>query len=94
PYLGDPSHITFAASYGEGQMHGIFVGEIQALEGSGRTVFDFSTDELLFQLKLDMDRQRWDEARDCEIAIILNGRMGGNVSEHTGYTTLLEAASN
>ena len=27
------------------QMHGIFVGEIQALEGAGRTAFDYSTDE-------------------------------------------------
>jgi len=24
-------------------MHGIFVGEIQALEGAGRTCFDFDT---------------------------------------------------
>ena len=25
------------------QMHGIFVGEIQALEGAGRTAFDYAT---------------------------------------------------
>ena len=74
------------------QMHGIFVGEIQALEGAGRTAFDFGTDEVPFQLKLDMARQCWDEARHCEIAIILNDHMGCDVGEHTEYTTLFEAA--
>ncbi|HEX9259576.1 MAG TPA: hypothetical protein VF855_08560, partial [Acidimicrobiales bacterium] len=44
------------------QMHGIFVGEIQALEGAGRTAFDYSTDEVPFAMKLDMARQCWDEA--------------------------------
>src|SRR3954468_1004504 len=43
-------------------MHGIFVGEIQALEGAGRTCWDFETgdkgrDEAPFALKLDMARQ-------------------------------------
>ncbi len=39
------------------QMHGIFVGEIQALEGAGRTAFDYTTDETPLQMKLDMARQ-------------------------------------
>ena len=39
------------------QMHGIFVGEIQALEGAGRTAFDYTTDETPFAMKLDMARQ-------------------------------------
>ena len=43
-------------------MHGIFVGEIQALEGAGRTCFDFDDDDAPFQLKLDMARQCWDES--------------------------------
>jgi len=38
------------------QMHGIFVGEIQALEGAGRTAFDYTTAETPLQLKLDMAR--------------------------------------
>src|SRR6185503_18446100 len=46
-------------------MHGIFVGEIQALEGAGRTCWDFDTgtgrEEAPFELKLDMARQCWDE---------------------------------
>jgi hypothetical protein len=47
-------------------MHGIFVGEIQALEGAGRTCWDFEVgsgeDEAPYELKLDMARQCWDEA--------------------------------
>ena len=54
-------------------MHGIFVGEIQALEGAGRTCWDFTTgdgdDEAPFALKLDMARQCWDEARHVEISL-------------------------
>src|SRR4051812_35173961 len=52
-----------------GLMHGIFVGEIQALEGAGRTCFDFDLGEARDQaplgLKLDMARQCWDEAHRC-----------------------------
>ena len=61
-------------------MHGIFVGEIQALEGAGRTCWDFEVGtgngegipEVPFELKLDMARQCWDEARHCEISIKLS----------------------
>src|SRR5437879_400499 len=53
-------------------MHGIFVGEIQALEGAGRTAYDFQDDpDTPYQLKLDMARQAWDEARHCEISVKL-----------------------
>src|SRR5947209_20386287 len=55
------------------QMHGIFVGEIQALEGAGRTAYDFDTpSEVPYQLKLDMARQCWDEARHVEISVKLS----------------------
>src|SRR5436305_12705182 len=41
-------------------MHGIFVGEIQALEGAGRTCWDFDPgtgrEEAPFELKRDMAR--------------------------------------
>src|SRR5918992_2516414 len=44
-------------------MHAIFVGEIQALEGAGRTCFDYDTgpgrEEVPFEMKLDMARQCW-----------------------------------
>ena len=61
-------------------MHGIFVGEIQALEGAGRTCWDFPVgaqgDAVPFELKLDMARQCWDEARHVEISVKLTEHMG------------------
>ena len=66
-------------------MHGIFVGEIQALEGAGRTCWDFDTgngrDEAPFELKLDMARQCWDEARHVEISVKLTEHMGSEIGE-------------
>ena len=79
-------------------MHGIFVGEIQALEGAGRTCFDFETgkgaDEAPFELKLDMARQCWDEARHCEISIKLSGWMGTELGEFAENGFLYQAACN
>lgn len=80
------------------RMHGIFVGEIQALEGAGRTAFDFEagTDfangQVPYELKLDMARQCWDEARHCEISIKLAEHMGGELGEFVENTMLFEAA--
>src|SRR3954454_24525859 len=72
-----------------GLMHGIFVGEIQALEGAGRTCFDFDTEGLAastgppapFAWKLDMARQCWDEARHVEISCKLSEHMGSEIGE-------------
>ena len=79
-------------------MHGIFVGEIQALEGAGRTCFDYDTgsgrDEIPFQLKLDMARQCWDEARHVEISVKLTAHMGTQIGEFSEQTMLFEAACN
>jgi uncharacterized ferritin-like protein (DUF455 family) len=79
-------------------MHGIFVGEIQALEGAGRTCFDFevgpSSDQVPFELKLDMARQCWDESRHCEISIKLSEWMGTELGEFSESTFLFEAACN
>ena len=74
------------------QMHGIFVGEIQALEGAGRTAFDYTTDETPFAMKLDMARQCWDEARHVEISLMLGDHMGTDVGEYSEAVTLFEAA--
>jgi uncharacterized ferritin-like protein (DUF455 family) len=74
------------------QMHGIFVGEIQALEGAGRTAFDYTTDETPFAMKLDMARQCWDEARHVEISLHLGEHMGTEVGEFSEAITLFEAA--
>ncbi|HSS08588.1 MAG TPA: DUF455 family protein [Acidimicrobiales bacterium] len=79
-------------------MHSIFVGEIQALEGAGRTCFDYDTgagrEEVPFQLKLDMARQCWDEARHVEISVKLTGHMGTEIGEFSEQTMLFEAACN
>ncbi len=77
-------------------MHGIFVGEIQALEGAGRTCYDFDTgpgaDEVPFELKLDMARQCWDESRHVEISVKLAEHMGSAIGEFAEQTMLFEAA--
>jgi uncharacterized ferritin-like protein (DUF455 family) len=74
------------------QMHGIFVGEIQALEGAGRTAYDYTTDETPLAMKLDMARQCWDEARHVEISLLLGDYMGTDVGEFSESVTLFEAA--
>ncbi|HQY14594.1 MAG: DUF455 family protein [Ilumatobacteraceae bacterium] len=79
-------------------MHGIFVGEIQALEGAGRTCFDFETgsgdapDTVPFALKLDMARQAWDEARHVEISVKLSDWMGSEIGQFAENTVLFEVA--
>ncbi|CAN5649700.1 hypothetical protein BH10ACT2_BH10ACT2_02190 [soil metagenome] len=87
-------------------MHGIFVGEIQALEGAGRTCHDFdlpdpkaagsnakaATDTVPFALKLDMARQAWDESRHVEISVKLGEWMGAEIGQFAENTILFEAA--
>jgi uncharacterized ferritin-like protein (DUF455 family) len=79
-------------------MHGIFVGEIQALEGAGRTCWDFDTgdgrEEAPYALKLDMARQCWDEARHCEISVKLSDWMGTEIGEFSEGRFLYAAACN
>ena len=84
-------------------MHGIFVGEIQALEGAGRTCWDFDVspsngevpiDQIPFELMLDMARQCWDEARHVEISIKLGDHMGTEIGEFAEQTMLYAAACN
>jgi uncharacterized ferritin-like protein (DUF455 family) len=81
-----------------GMMHAIFTGEIQALEGAGRTCWDFDTgadaDDIPFALKLDMARQCWDEARHCEISLKLGEWMGTEPGDYAETTVLFEAACN
>jgi uncharacterized ferritin-like protein (DUF455 family) len=87
-----------ATDNARGLMHGIFVGEIQALEGAGRTCFDFdlgeARDQAPFGLKLDMARQCWDEARHVEISCRLGEHMGSEIGEFGEQTLLYEAACN
>jgi uncharacterized ferritin-like protein (DUF455 family) len=82
-----------ASDAARGLMHGIFVGEIQALEGAGRTCHDFETGtEAPFELKLDMARQAWDEARHVEISVKLSEWMGTEIGQYAENTVLFEAA--
>jgi uncharacterized ferritin-like protein (DUF455 family) len=82
-------------------MHGIFMGEIQALEGAGRTCWDFEVGpgtedktEVPFELKLDMARQCWDETRHVEISVKLSNWMGTDIGEFAESPFLYEAACN
>jgi uncharacterized ferritin-like protein (DUF455 family) len=93
----DP-RVMEAPDSARGLMHGIFVGEIQALEGAGRTCWDFETSSsdggVPFELKLDMARQCWDEARHVEISVKLSDHMGTELGEFSEQTLLFEAACN
>jgi len=104
PQLGEERRIHLdaedVADRARRQMHGIFVGEIQALEGAGRTCWDFTdantveaTDDAVpFALKLDMARQAWDEARHVEISVKLSDWMGTPIGAYAENTVLFEAA--
>ncbi len=86
-----------ASDAARGLMHGIMVGEIQALEGAGRTAHDFEAgdgtgDTIPFELKLDMARQAWDEARHVEISAKLSDWMGTEIGQFQENTVLFEAA--
>jgi uncharacterized ferritin-like protein (DUF455 family) len=89
----DP-HKPAAADRARNLMHGIFMGELQALEGAGRTAFDFDEGEVPFQLKLDMARQAWDESRHVEISVKLLESLGTGIGEFSEATFLYEAACN
>ena len=90
-----PTYVN-ASDNARGLMHGIFVGEIQALEGAGRTCFDFETgtgrEQAPFAMKLDMARQCWDEARHVEISVKLSDWMGSEIGQYAENTVLFEAA--
>jgi uncharacterized ferritin-like protein (DUF455 family) len=79
-------------------MHGIFMGEVQALEGAGRTCWDFDTgdgvEEAPYALKLDMARQCWDESRHVEISVKLANWMGTELGEFGEGRGLYAAACN
>src|SRR4051812_16703913 len=81
-----------------GLMHGIFAGEIQGLEGAGRTCWVSDTADTRegapLALKLDMARQCWDEARHVEISCKLSDHMGSEIGEFGEQVLLYEAACN
>ena len=57
--------------------HGIMVGELQAMEGAGRTVYDFP--DAPWEFTMDMARQVWDESRHVDIYIRLLEHLDGYI---------------
>jgi uncharacterized ferritin-like protein (DUF455 family) len=72
------------------RMHGIFVGELQALEGAGRSLWDFP--DAPWEFKMNMARQCWDEARHVQIYEKLLTHVGGRVGMFPESTFLFECA--
>jgi len=72
------------------RMHGIFAGELQALEGAARSIWDFP--EAPWEFKMNMARQCWDEARHVQIFEKLLTHLGGEVGMFPESTFLFEAA--
>jgi len=85
----DPD-VPYALLRLKARMHGILMGELQALEGAGRTLWDFP--EAPWEFKLNMARQCWDEARHVQIYEKLLEHVGGYVGMFPESTFLFEAA--
>ncbi|MGH7932181.1 MAG: DUF455 family protein [Candidatus Binataceae bacterium] len=62
------------------RLHGIFCGEVQAMEAAGRTLFDFP--DAPWEFQLDMARQVWDESRHTEIFKGLLEYMGAQPGDY------------
>jgi len=74
------------------QLHGIFVGELQAMEAAGRTVWDFP--DAPWEFKMNMARQTWDEARHVQIFEKLMDHAGAEIGEYPESTFLFETSCN
>ncbi len=73
------------------QMHGIFMGEMQALEAAGRSAWDFTDDkELPWAFQLDMARQCWDETRHVEIYSALLDHVDARIGQFPENLFLFE----
>ncbi|MBW2397309.1 MAG: DUF455 family protein, partial [Deltaproteobacteria bacterium] len=72
------------------RMHGIFVGELQALEGAARSLWDFP--DAPWEFKMNMARQCWDEARHIQIFEKLLIHLGGEIGMFPESTFLFECA--
>ena len=72
------------------QLHGVFVGELQALEAAGRTVWDFP--EAPWEFKMNMARQCWDEARHIQIFEKLMDHVGVEIGAYPESTFLFETS--
>jgi uncharacterized ferritin-like protein (DUF455 family) len=78
------------ADFLQSRMHGICVGEIEAMEGAGRTVCDF--EDVPWEFTLDMARQVWDESRHTEIYERLLRHVQSKLGEYPETRLLWECA--
>ena len=82
-----------APLFAKSQMHGILIGEMQALEGAGRSCWDFAeAAEVPWKFHLDMARQCWDETRHTEIYAALLDHVDGTIGEFPENVMLFEFA--
>ncbi len=72
------------------QLHGIFVGELQAMEAAGRTIWDFP--DAPWEFKMNMARQSWDEARHIQIFEKLMNHVGAEIGQYPESTFLFETS--
>jgi len=72
------------------QLHGIFVGELQALEAAGRTLWDFP--ETPWAFKMNMARQCWDEARHVQVFEKLIDHTEGAIGDFPENTFLFDTS--
>ncbi len=72
------------------QLHGIYVGELQALEAAGRTLWDFP--DAPWEFKMNMARQCWDEARHVQTFEKLIDHVNGEVGEFPESTFLFDTS--
>lgn len=79
-----------AALMTKGMMHGIFMGEMQALEAAGRSCWDFTDAGLPWQFQLDMARQCWDETRHVETYAALLNHVDAEIGEFPENVMLFE----
>lgn len=79
-----------APMFMQGEMHAIFMGEMQALEAAGRSCWDFTDSSLPWQFQLDMARQCWDEARHVEIYSALLDHVDGHIGQFPENMLLFE----
>ncbi len=72
------------------RIHTIMTGELQAMEGAGRSVYDFT--DIPWEFTMDMARQVWDESRHVEVYLRLVEHLGGYVGEFPESTVLWRCA--
>ncbi len=72
------------------RLHAIFGGEIQALEGAARSLWDFP--EAPWEFKMNMARQCWDESRHVQIFEKLMDHVGTEAGDYPESTFLFECA--